>query len=234
LGKLVLIRHGQSQWNLENRFTGWIDIPLSNRGRQEAREAGQKIKEILFDVAFCSRLIRAVETLLLVLSENQEQKTPIFVPEGEREKKWGEHYLPDPSREIPVFRSLALNERYYGDLQGLNKLESAKRWGAEQIQTWRRGYDQAPPGGESLKDTVARVTPYLRETIFPQLSDNKNVLVAAHGNSLRAIVMILEDMAPEKVAKLEIPTGSPIVFEASGMFEKKSAAGEMFFKRMKC
>jgi 2,3-bisphosphoglycerate-dependent phosphoglycerate mutase len=232
LGKLVLIRHGQSQWNLENRFTGWIDIPLSNRGRQEALEAGRKIKDILFDVAFCSKLIRATETLLLVLSENQEQKTPIFVPEGEREKKWGEHYLPNPAREIPVYRALDLNERYYGDLQGLNKLDSAERWGAEQVQTWRRSYEQAPPGGESLKDTVARVIPYLKEVIFPHLSNNENVLVAAHGNSLRAIVMMLENMPPEKVAKLEIPTGSPIVFEATGMFAKGSGKDVVIFKKM--
>jgi 2,3-bisphosphoglycerate-dependent phosphoglycerate mutase len=231
MGKLVLIRHGQSQWNLENRFTGWIDIPLSNRGRQEALEAGRKIKDILFDVAFCSKLIRAVETLLLVLSENQEQKTPIFVPEEEREKKWGEHYRPNPAREIPVYRALDLNERYYGDLQGLNKLDSTKRWGAEQVQIWRRSYEQAPPGGESLKDTVARVIPYLKEVIFPHLANNKNVLIAAHGNSLRAMVMMLENMAPENVAKLEIPTGSPIIFETDRIFEKGSGEEVITFKK---
>ncbi|MBA4392582.1 MAG: phosphoglycerate mutase, partial [Desulfobacca sp.] len=142
MGKLVLIRHGQSQWNLENRYTGWIDIPLSNQGREEAKEAGRAVKNILFDVAFSSKLIRAIETLLLVLSENQEEKTPIFMPEGEKEKQWGEHYQPDPSREIPVYRALALNERYYGDLQGLNKQDTAQRWGIDQIQRWRRSYDQ--------------------------------------------------------------------------------------------
>lgn len=222
MGKLVLIRHGQSQWNLENRFTGWIDIPLSNRGRQETKEAGLKIKDILFDVAFCSKLIRAIETLLLVLSENQELKIPVFVPEEENEKNWGEHYLPDPAREVLVYRSLALNERYYGDLQGLNKLDSAKRWGAEQVQIWRRSYDRAPPGGESLRDTVERVAPYLKGTIFPHLSNNKNVLVAAHGNSLRAMVMMLEKLPAEKVAKLEIPTGVPLVYKAEKTGERLS------------
>ncbi|MBI5607098.1 MAG: 2,3-bisphosphoglycerate-dependent phosphoglycerate mutase [Deltaproteobacteria bacterium] len=214
MGKLVLIRHGQSQWNLENRFTGWIDIPLSNQGRLEAKEAGRKIKDILFDAAFCSKLIRAVETLLLVLSQNQDQKTPIFVPESVKEREWGGHYQPNPSQEVPVYRALALNERYYGDLQGLNKLDSAKRWGTEQVQLWRRSYEQAPPGGESLKDTVDRVIPYLKENIYPHLFDNKNVLIAAHGNSLRAIVMILENMAAEKVAQLEIPTGIPLIYDA--------------------
>lgn len=223
MGKLVLIRHGQSQWNLENRFTGWIDIPLSNRGRQEAKEAGRKLKDILFDVAFCSKLIRSVETLLLVLSENQDLKTPIFVPEEESEKKWGKHYLPDPSREVTVYRSLALNERFYGDLQGLNKQVSAKRWGADQVQIWRRSYEQAPPGGESLRDTVERVAPYLKGRINPHLSNNKNVLVAAHGNSLRAMVMMLEGLLAEKVAKLEIPTGVPLVYEIEKTGERLSS-----------
>lgn len=222
MGKLVLIRHGQSQWNLENRYTGWVDIPLSNLGRQEAKQAGQTVKDILFDLAFSSRLIRAIETLLLVLSQNQERKTPVFVPEGEREKEWGEHYQPDPSREIPVYRALALNERYYGDLQGLNKLDSARRWGIDQVELWRRSYEQAPPGGESLKDTVERVTPFLKETIFPYLMKNRNVLVTAHGNILRAIVMILEKMPPEKIAHLEIPTGSALVYETRETGQKLS------------
>lgn len=225
MGKLVLIRHGQSQWNLENRFTGWIDIPLSNQGRKEAKQAGRTVRDILFDWAFTSKLIRAVETLLLVLSVNQEQKTPIFVPEGEGEKNWGEHYKPNPLREIPVYRALALNERYYGDLQGLNKLDSAQRWGAEQVRLWRRSYEQAPPGGESLKDTVVRVIPYLKEIILPSLSNNKNLLIVAHGNTLRAIIMMLENMPAEKVAELEIPTGSPIIFEAEKISERLSGEG---------
>jgi 2,3-bisphosphoglycerate-dependent phosphoglycerate mutase len=222
LGKLVLIRHGQSQWNLENRYTGWIDIPLTDQGREEAKKVGRTVKDILFDVAFSSKLIRAIETLLLVLSENQDRKTPIFVPEAEREKQWGEHYNPDPSRQILVYRSLALNERYYGDLQGLNKGDTAQRWGIEQVEIWRRSYKVAPPGGESLKDTVDRIAPFLKEAIFPYLIKDKNVLIAAHGNILRAMVMNLEKISPEKVAQLEIPTGSLLVYETIAIKEKLS------------
>jgi 2,3-bisphosphoglycerate-dependent phosphoglycerate mutase len=222
LGKLVLIRHGQSQWNLENRYTGWVDIPLSNQGREEAKDVGRIVKHILFDVAFSSKLIRAIETLLLVLSENQERKTPIFMPEGERERQWGGHYQPDPSREIPVYRTLALNERYYGDLQGLNKGDTAERWGIDQVQLWRRSYEQAPPGGESLKDTVERVTPFLKEAIFPHLMKDRHILITAHGNILRAIVMVLEKLPSEKVAQLEIPTGSALVYETIVISEKLS------------
>jgi 2,3-bisphosphoglycerate-dependent phosphoglycerate mutase len=213
LSKLVLIRHGQSQWNLENRFTGWVDIPLSSKGREEARAAGREIKHIVFDRAYTSKLIRAIETLLLVLSENGAGKTPVFMPETDRERLWGEHYLSDLTREIPVERVQDLNERYYGDLQGLNKEVSAARWGREQVQTWRRSFDQAPPGGESLKDTVARVVPFFRETIGPRLRQGEQIIVAAHGNSLRAIIMELEGLSPETVRGLEIPTGKPRVYE---------------------
>ena len=213
MSKLVLIRHGQSQWNLENRFTGWVDIPLSPHGREEARTAGKEIKHIAFDRAYTSKLIRAVETLLLVLGENGG-KTPVFVPDTDRERLWGDHYRGELSREIPVERVLALNERYYGDLQGLNKEVAAAQWGREQVQIWRRSFDQAPPGGESLKDTVARVVPFFQQTIAPRLLQGEHILVAAHGNSLRAIIMELERMSPDTVRTLEIPTGRPRVYEA--------------------
>jgi 2,3-bisphosphoglycerate-dependent phosphoglycerate mutase len=213
LSKLVLIRHGQSQWNLENRFTGWVDIPLSSQGREEARTAGKEIKHIAFDRAYTSKLIRAVETLLLVLGENGG-KTPVFVPDTDRERLWGDHYRGEHSREIPVERVLALNERYYGDLQGLNKEVAVAQWGREQVQIWRRSFDQAPPGGESLKDTVARVVPFFQQTVAPRLLRGEHILVAAHGNSLRAIIMELERMSPDTVRTLEIPTGRPRVYEA--------------------
>jgi 2,3-bisphosphoglycerate-dependent phosphoglycerate mutase len=232
LSKLVLIRHGQSQWNLENRFTGWVDIPLSVQGREEARAAGREIKHIAFDRAFTSKLIRAIETLLLVLGENGG-KTPVFVAETEQERLWGEHYRSDLSREIPVERALALNERYYGDLQGLNKDVSAAQWGREQVQIWRRSFDQAPPGGESLKDTVARVQPFFRETIAPRLRRGEHILVTAHGNSLRAIIMELEEMTPEAIRGLEIPTGKPRVYEAlKGSAGNAGRAGDLRFERI--
>ncbi|MCU0578270.1 MAG: 2,3-bisphosphoglycerate-dependent phosphoglycerate mutase [Desulfobacterota bacterium] len=232
MSKLVLIRHGQSQWNLENRFTGWVDIPLSPQGREEARAAGREIKHIAFDRAFTSKLIRAVETLLLVLGENGG-KTPVFVPETDRERLWGDHYPADPSREIPVERVLALNERYYGDLQGLNKEVAAAQWGREQVQIWRRSFDQAPPGGESLKDTVARVVPFFQQTIAPRLLGGEHILVAAHGNSLRAIIMELERMSPDTVRTLEIPTGRPRVYNVdNGASGEAGDAGVLRFKRI--
>jgi 2,3-bisphosphoglycerate-dependent phosphoglycerate mutase len=214
LPKLVLIRHGQSQWNLENRFTGWIDIPLSSQGRREARAAGQEIKHIPFDRAYTSRLIRAVETLLLVLGENGGGKTPVFIPETDRERLWAEAYRGDLTREIPVERVLALNDRYLGELQGLPKEAAMARWGKEQVQRWRKSYDQAPPGGESLRDTVSRVVPFFQDAVVPRLRQGEHVLLVAHGNSLRAILMELERLSPEAIRGWEIPTGKPWIYEA--------------------
>lgn len=184
---LVLVRHGESQWNFENRFTGWVDIPLSVKGEEEARKAGEKLKRIPFRKAFTSLLIRAQSTLEIIL-ELIGQKN------------------------VPVEKSQALNERHYGDLQGLNKAETAKKFGAEQVKIWRRSYDVAPPGGESLKDTAARTLPYFKEKILPELKSG-NILVSAHGNSLRAIVMDLDRLSKKKVLELNIPTGIPIVYD---------------------
>jgi 2,3-bisphosphoglycerate-dependent phosphoglycerate mutase len=185
---LVLIRHGQSQWNLENRFTGWIDIPLSPKGEEEAREAGEKIKGLEFDKVYTSVLIRAIQTYEIAA-----------------EIAGLDH--------LPVEKDKALNERMYGDLQGLNKDEMRKKFGAEQVQLWRRSYDVAPPNGESLKDTADRVLPYYHAKIEPDLKAGKNILVVAHGNSLRALVMHLDKLSGEEVVKLEIPTGVPILYE---------------------
>lgn len=188
--KLVLVRHGESQWNKENRFTGWVDIALTDFGREQAREAGQVIKEsgIQFDQAFTSVLQRAIETLSIVLKEIGQ--------EG-----------------IPITRNQALNERHYGDLQGLNKAETAEKFGAEQVFQWRRSYDIAPPNGESLKDTAARTLPYYDAEIVPLLKKGEHILVAAHGNSLRSIIMQLDNLTPEQVTKLEIPTGGATFYE---------------------
>ena len=185
---LVLIRHGESQWNLENRFTGWTDVPLTDKGRDEARRAGEKIRDIHFDRAYTSVLKRAIDTLDIVLEAIGQVG-------------------------IPVAYDQALNERHYGDLQGLNKAETAEKYGKEQVHIWRRSYDVAPPGGESLKDTAARTLPYFEAHIVPHLRAGENVLVSAHGNSLRSIVMHLDKLSREQVLELNLATGVPIVYE---------------------
>jgi 2,3-bisphosphoglycerate-dependent phosphoglycerate mutase len=186
--QLVLIRHGESQWNLENRFTGWVDVPLTPKGEEEARAAGEKLRAFQFDCAFTSVLIRAQNTLRIVLEAIGQTA-------------------------IPITEHQALNERKYGELQGLNKAETAKKYGDEQVKIWRRSFDVPPPGGESLKDTAARVLPYYESHIRPELLAKKTVLVVAHGNSLRSLVMQLEDLSREAVLELNIPTGAPLFYE---------------------
>lgn len=191
MSKLVLLRHGESQWNLENRFTGWVDVPLSDRGIKEAELAGEKLRSYKFDQGYCSKLKRAIDTLKIVL------------------EKIGQVNL-------PVEYDTALNERHYGDLQGLNKAETAKKFGDEQVKIWRRSYDVPPPNGESLADTAARVLPYWRFKIFPDVRSGKNVLVVAHGNSLRSLVMHLDKLTKDQVLELNIPTGIPLVYTFDG------------------
>ena len=186
---LVLVRHGQSEWNLKNLFTGWRDVDLTDAGVAEARTAGQRLKgqKIKFDVAFTSSLKRAQRTLDLVLEEMGQGG-------------------------IPIIRDQALNERDYGELVGLNKDDARKKWGEEQVHKWRRSYDIAPPGGESLKDTVARTLPYFVQEILPRVLRGERTLVSAHGNSLRALVMVLERLSPEAIVKRELATGVPILY----------------------
>ena len=188
MSKLVLIRHGESQWNLENRFTGWVDVPLSPKGIEEAKAAGKKLAGFKFDRAFSSVLARANETMRLIL-------------EGIGQTG------------IPIEKDKALNERMYGELQGLNKAETAKKFGDEQVKIWRRSYDVRPPGGESLKDTAERVLPYYDSHIKPYVLKGETILIAAHGNSLRALVMQLEQLTREQVLELNIPTGAPLLYE---------------------
>ena len=188
MGRLILLRHGESQWNLENRFTGWVDVALSPRGIQEAKNAGEKLRPYRFDRAYTSVLQRAIETLRLAL-EVIGQTT------------------------IPIERDKALNERMYGELQGLNKSETAKKYGEDQVKIWRRSYDVRPPGGESLKDTAERVLPYYEQTIKPHVLAGETILIAAHGNSLRALVMELEQLTKEQVLELNIPTGAPLLYD---------------------
>jgi 2,3-bisphosphoglycerate-dependent phosphoglycerate mutase len=186
---LVLVRHGQSDWNLKNLFTGWRDVDLTEQGVKEARAAGVKLKAqgLRFDVAFTSALVRAQRSLDLMLEEIGQTN-------------------------IPVFKDQALNERDYGDLSGLNKDDARAKWGADQVQLWRRSYDVAPPGGESLKDTAARVLPYYIQDILPRVLRGDNVLVSAHGNSLRALVMVLEKRTPKEIVAREIGTGVPLIY----------------------
>ena len=213
---LVLIRHGKSQWNLENRYAGWVDNPLCDDGRKEAINAGKKISGFKFDVAYTSTLIRAHETLLLVCSQLKTKKVPIFQHEDGKLKSWAEHFSIEEN-ELPVKMAWELNERYYGKLQGLNKEESKKKFGEEQVHLWRRSYDISPPGGECLKDTAERTIPYFKKYILADLKKGKNVLVSAHGNSLRSIIMHLDKLSKEEVLNLELPTGIPVVY----MFDKK-------------
>jgi 2,3-bisphosphoglycerate-dependent phosphoglycerate mutase len=209
--QLVLVRHGQSQWNLENRFTGWVDVPLSQKGREEATTAGKKLKDIHFDTMYVSHMLRAIQTLHYILLEQADQRIPIFHHEDTRIKNW-EHYNGDTSKELPVYQSVDLAERYYGDLQGLNKDETRQKYGKDQVQLWRRSFDINPPNGESLKDTCERTIPYYEKNILPGLQAGKNVLVVAHGNSLRSILMYVEKVSKEVIPTVEIPTGVPIVY----------------------
>lgn len=191
MAKLILLRHGQSTWNLENRFTGWIDVPLTEQGEQEARLAGEKIKAagISIDVTFTSVLKRAIDTTTLALNAAGQL-------DG-----------------MTLHFAQAINERMYGDLQGLDKAETARQFGDEQVKIWRRSYDVRPPNGESLKDTAARALPYFYDRIVPELKAGRDVLVSAHGNSLRAIVMKLDSLSEAEVLELNIPNGVPIVYD---------------------
>ena len=185
MAKLILIRHGQSIWNAENRFTGWTNVELSKKGELEALEAGKLLSNINIDSVHTSDLIRAQKTAEIIMKNNEV------------------------SKDFVTYEDFRLNERNYGELQGLNKKETAEKHGSEQVHIWRRSYDIAPPGGESLKMTAERTIPYFIEEILPELEADKNVLVSAHGNSLRSIVMHIEKLSPEEIVSVEIPTGRP-------------------------
>lgn len=220
--KLILIRHGQSIWNKLNLFTGWVDVGLSKEGTDEAIRAGEEIRDIEVDVIFTSTLIRAHMTLFLAMMDRG--KVPVFVhEEGGKERDWGTIYNKESEKNsIPIYRSWHLNERMYGKLQGFNKDDMRKKYGKEQVKVWRRSYRVAPPDGESLADTAERTLPYFKDKVVPFLKGGKNVLISAHGNSLRAIVMYLDNLGEGEVVKLEIPTGEPLIYEYSGgKFEKK-------------
>lgn len=212
--KLILLRHGQSQWNKMNLFTGWVDIPLSWEGVQEAIEAGKKIAQIPIDVIFISSLIRAQETAMIAMSLHQGGKIPVVQHPGEGKlEEWAKVYNSKTEATcIPVIKAWELNERMYGKLQGLNKQETREEFGDEQVKIWRRSYDIAPPDGESLKDTADRAIPYFKKKVMPYLEQGKTVFISAHGNSLRAIIMYLDGLTKEEVVQLELATGEPIVY----------------------
>ena len=223
--KLILIRHGQSEWNKRNIFTGWVDVPLSSVGIEEALTAGKIVSHIPFDIIFTSSLIRAQMTALFVMSAQKSDKTPVFIHSGQGKiQSWSKSYNKAAQENtIPVIPAWELNERMYGTLQGLNKDETRKKYGKEQVEIWRRSFDVAPPEGESLEMTAKRSIPYFTEEIIPYLIAGKNVLVAAHGNSLRSIVMDLDQLTKEEVLKLEIPTGKPLCYRfEEGRFEKEA------------
>lgn len=229
MAKLILIRHGQSTWNAANKFTGWVDVPLSHQGREEAFQAADKLKQYHIDSCYTSLLIRAIETAVICLTEpdvaspaqgtsrslhNGRRKSPVLKHKVDDLYWHGwDHYDGDHREEIPVFLSAALDERHYGNLQGLNKAETAEAFGQELVHHWRRSFSARPPGGESLEDTADRTIPYFQKRILPQLQAGDTVLVSAHGNSLRSIVMVLDDLDPQEVSHLELKTGIPIIYD---------------------
>jgi 2,3-bisphosphoglycerate-dependent phosphoglycerate mutase len=209
---LVLVRHGQSQWNLENRFTGWVDVPLSKKGIEEAISAGKKLKDFKFDTMYVSHQLRAIQTLHYILIESKDKRTPIIYHEDKKISD-REHHEGDSDLEIPVYMSTDLAERYYGNLQGLNKQKTREKYGDDQVHLWRRSYDINPPAGESLKDTCDRTIPYYKNHILKDLQEGKTILVSAHGNSLRSITKFVENISDEEIPSVEIPTGVPIVYK---------------------
>ena len=207
INNLILLRHGQSQWNLENRFTGWHDVDLTDNGEAEAKKAGSLIKKITLDRVYTSTLKRARRTALMALTEAESKGSN--VSKIKNNGNWG------------FIESDALRERDYGDLVGLNKEETAKKYGSNQVHLWRRGYEVKPPGGESLADVVQRVRPYFENEIWPNVISGENILVAAHGNSLRAVLVIIGEYEPEDIPNIELPTGKPLVFDVMNGVKKR-------------
>ncbi|KAG6422966.1 hypothetical protein SASPL_113349 [Salvia splendens] len=211
---LILIRHGESMWNEKNLFTGCVDVPLTKKGVEEAVEAGKRISNIPVDMIYTSSLIRAQMTAMLAMTEHRRKKVPIILhDENEQARAWSQIFSEDTKKQcIPVVTAWQLNERMYGELQGLNKQETADRYGSEQVHVWRRSYDTPPPNGESLEMCAERAVAYFTEFIQPQLLSGKNVMIAAHGNSLRSIIMYLDKLTSQEVISLELSTGIPMLY----------------------
>ncbi len=216
MSQLILIRHGQSLWNQANLFTGWVNIPLSEQGYEEAQRAGQQLAQEPIDTIYTSTLLRAQQTATLIMQAHHSQRIPTLLsndPTGEH-SHWDQlHSKPTEQLCIAMHTCWQLNERYYGDLQGMNKDEARETFGADQVHIWRRSFDIPPPNGESLEMTAARTIPFFKDSILPDLRNGKNILISAHGNSLRSIVMELEQLSKEAVLSLEIATGDPIKYQ---------------------
>jgi len=210
--QLTLLRHGESIWNQQNRFTGWVDVSLSRAGMQEASKAGKLLTEQRYDVAFTSSLLPAQDTLYEVLKQNSHCDQYMRIHESA--SQWYEHFVAakDDLNELKIYISDKLNERYYGDLQGRDKEQARREFGAEQVHIWRRSYDVPPPNGESLAMTAERTIPYYQSKIMPHLENGESVLVTAHGNSLRALIMYIEEMSKEQILAFNLPTGTPHIY----------------------
>lgn len=212
---LVLVRHGQSRWNLVQKFTGWVDVSLSEQGIKESLQVAEGLKNLDIDVAFTSQLERAQQTLAFILAK--QKKTGIFLHKEKKQFDWSNHPKQFEEDEIPIHSSNSLNERYYGDLQGKSKEKMRKKYGEEKVFLWRRSYDVRPPNGESLKDVYERTIPFFKKNIFPELKKGKNVIISAHGNSLRSIIKYLDNISDEDIPNLELHTGKFITYK----FNKK-------------
>lgn len=220
---LILMRHGLSEWNSLNLFTGWVDVPLSKKGIDEALAGGKAIRDIPIDVIFTSSLIRAQMTAMIAMLGHSSGKVPVIQHKGEGKlEEWSTIHNPKAKEKtVPVYEAWQLNERMYGDLQGLDKNETREKYGADQVKIWRRSYSTPPPHGESLEMTAARSIPYFRDNIVPYLKRGQNVFIAAHGNSLRSIIMDLDKLTKEQVVALELATGLPVIYRYSeGAFQK--------------
>ncbi|XP_022951567.1 uncharacterized protein LOC111454345 [Cucurbita moschata] len=226
---LILIRHGESLWNEKNLFTGCVDVPLTRKGVEEAIEAGKRISNIPVDMIYTSSLIRAQMTAMLAMTQHRRKKVPVIIHnETEQARVWSQIFSEETIKQsIPVIASWRLNERMYGELQGLNKQETADRYGKEQVHEWRRSYDIPPPNGESLEMCAERAVAYFKDQIVPQLQSGKNVMIAAHGNSLRSIIMYLDKLTSQEVISLELSTGIPMlyIFKEGNFIRRGSPAG---------
>ncbi len=220
MGMLILVRHGESRWNLSNRFTGWVDVPLSEKGIREAERCAIHCKRYEYSAAFTSNLTRAQETLLIILSK--QERTGVFQHEDDpRYSRWirGSNY--SDHNDIPIFASTALNERYYGALQGMEKDAAEQKYGKKKVLAWRRGYTDKPPRGESLEEAHARMHPYLMKKILPRVKRGENILVTAHGNTLRAAIKHLEGISEDQIAFVDLPQAKPLVYKfRHGRFER--------------
>lgn len=215
MAKLILLRHGKSEWNKRNIFTGWVDIPLAPEGIDEAIAAGKEIADLEIDLIYTSTLVRAMQTLMIAMAFHRSGKVPSVCHQAdETHANW--YKVPEDVEVIPVVKAWQLNERMYGDLQGKNKQQMREIYGDEQVKIWRRSFATPPPNGESLQLTASRTLPYFKQTIVPHLELGKNILISAHGNSLRSIVMELNGLSEEEVLELEIPTGKPLYYEYKG------------------